>query len=405
MKKVFSIVVFALVITFGNAQQSYAMNFTDVPDSHGFSANMHYLFKEGVIQGFGDNQFRPDEAVTRGNASIMIAKALKLDTSNKNSGFSDVGKSSEAAGAIQAVKSKGIVTGYSDGKFYPNRQVTRAEMTILMARAFEMKETGYPTFKDISREMASYESIRKVLAYGVVAGYTDDTFRPNEILTRAQFSAFLSRAMNEDLRLSTKKPGSEKVTTKEAYAIGSQLTYDFGKAVTKLGNDNNWGFKNPGTVEISKPILEKHASKSFITKDLKPFIETYYCDCDFVNLPKVRDNHIRFTVLDATKDAFTVRVIELPNFITSTASYHVVRFKVEDNQWKIDGWEDVAIKEDLKLTKQEVEKGMSGPRSYPKVTGEYYSKSAGGLVYIVEDPSFPGKVGVGKADGNFYSDF
>lgn len=404
MKKIFAFIIIAFAFAFGQAQQSFAMDFDDVEANDRFVENMQYLFDRGVIQGFEGNKFQPYGAVTRGNASIMIARALELDTSNTNTGFPDVGRSSKAAGAIQAVKSRGIVTGFSDGNFYPNREVTRAEMAILIARAFEMEEVGYPTFWDISSEMQSFESIRKVLAYGVAEGYTNGQFRPNEVLTRAHFSAFLSRAMNEEFRLKTTKPGSEKVTIKEAYAIGSQVTNDFAKSVRKLGEENGWGYNNSGTVEISKPVLEKYISKSFIDNELKSFIETYYCDCDLVNLPKVQEDMVRFTLLDVAEDAFTVKLIEFP-LMDSISLYHLVHFKAEGNKWKIDSWEYQQIRDDLKLTKQEVEIGMKTFFIKPKVIGEYYSKKAVGLVYIVEDLADPGhKMGVGKADGSFYID-
>lgn len=210
MKKILSALSMAILFLFGSAGLSSAATFTDVSKDDRFVGHINYLLDEGVIQGFGDQKFGPEQAVTRAAASIMLAKALDLDTSNTNTKFTDVPKSSKAAGAIQAMSEKGIISGFADGHFYPNREVTRAEMAILLAKAFELKEQNYFAFTDVSNTMKSYDAIRKVVTSGIATGYTEKQYRPNEPLTRAQFSAFLARAMSEEFRLETKKPGEKK---------------------------------------------------------------------------------------------------------------------------------------------------------------------------------------------------
>jgi len=70
-------------------------------------------------------------------------------------------------------------------------------MAIFLARAFKLNEESPMTFKDMSPNMASYSSVKKIVASQITTGFTDHTFKPNETLTRGQISAFIARAMRD----------------------------------------------------------------------------------------------------------------------------------------------------------------------------------------------------------------
>lgn len=396
MKKILSALSMAILFLFGSAGLSSAATFTDVSKDDRFVGHINYLLDEGVIQGFGDQKFGPEQAVTRAAASIMLAKALDLDTSNTNTKFTDVPKSSKAAGAIQSMSEKGIISGFADGHFYPNREVTRAEMAILLAKAFELKEQNYFAFTDVSNTMKSYDAIRKVVTAGIATGYTEKQYRPNEPLTRAQFSAFLARAMSDEFRLETKKPGEKKVTTTEAYTITDQLVADLRKQIVELGEKHQWGSTNPGKVDIAAPVLKAYFTDSIMKRDFKVFIENYYCDCDHDIAPKFEDRMIRFNVSNVTNDSFTVTGLYLTNFIVTEPHFSSILVKVEDGQWKIDEWtEQLVTTEVLDLTKKEVEKAIPGTR----VIGEYYSQKAGSTVYELTTDMPDPMMGISKKSG------
>lgn len=376
MKKVLSVIVVTLMFGFGSATESFAASFTDVPDNNRFAPHVSYLFNEGIIQGFENGKFGPEQSVTRGAAAIMLAKALDLDTSNPKTGFKDVSESSKSAGSIQALKAKGKISGFPDGKFYPDREVTRAEMSILLANAFELKEKTYVTFTDVTKNMKSYEAIRKVVAFGVAAGYTEENFNPEEHLTRAQFSAFLSRAMSEGFRLRIKKPGEEKVTKKEAYAIASQLTDEFREKVTEVGEENGWGIFKPGNAEIAGPVLKEFLSERFMTDDFKVFIENFYCDCGNDIRPRLDNTMLRFSPSEVTNDSFTITGIFLSNFELGPY-FQTINFKVEDGKWKIDDWKEKPVTDEiLDFTKEEIEIGMPGL----EIIDEFYSEEVGSII-------------------------
>ena len=178
-----------------------AATFSDLQSSHRFYEEMLFLEAEGIITGYPDGTFRPDGEVTRAAAAIMIGRALELNGQQRATVFSDVGADQKASGYIASAVNAGIIQGYPDGTYRPNETVTRGQMAIFLSRAFNLKEEAATPFKDISPSMASYLHIKRIVAEKLTQGYEDHTFRPNVKVTRAQFSAFLARALNDEFKV------------------------------------------------------------------------------------------------------------------------------------------------------------------------------------------------------------
>ena len=199
MKKFYILLFSFILILVSNTEQANAeAGFTDVSS---FKEEIKYLAEKNIISGYGDGSFRPEKTVTRGDAALMIARALDLDTTLRNTEFPDVPLGKTASGAIQSAADQGIIKGYTDGTFKPDALVNRGEMAIFIARAFKLTDEEVISFSDVSISSSSYSSIRNILAFGVTEGYTDGTFRPDKPLNRSQFSAFLARALSEQFRL------------------------------------------------------------------------------------------------------------------------------------------------------------------------------------------------------------
>lgn len=198
MKKLMLILSFILVLGFSSIVQ--AAGFQDVQTSHPFYKHINYLYDEGIVNGVDADHYKPSNFVTRSQAALMVARALNLNLTAKNTIFTDVGDDHHASGAIQSAADAGIINGYPDGTFKPNNYVTRGQMASFIARAFEMEEEALP-FADVPLNSSAYSDIRKATAFGVVSGYANGEFRPNNSVTRAHFAGFLARALNDDLRL------------------------------------------------------------------------------------------------------------------------------------------------------------------------------------------------------------
>lgn len=201
MKKCLSLFFISILVLSGFAQGAMAQGFTDLKTDHRFYHEIHYLTEKSIISGFPDDTFRPDVTVTRAQAAIMIGKALKLDGNQRDTKFPDVQAEAAASGYIDSAVDKGIISGFPDNTFRPDEPVNRGQMAIFLARAFYLTEESPEDFSDVTPNMTAYSYIKKIIADGITAGYDDRTFRPYTNLSRAAFSAFLARALDEQFKV------------------------------------------------------------------------------------------------------------------------------------------------------------------------------------------------------------
>ncbi|ADH98355.1 S-layer homology domain-containing protein [Salisediminibacterium selenitireducens] len=174
--------------------------FTDLNEGYRFYEEIAFLSGMEVINGYLDGSFAPDDTVTRAAAATMIGRALDLDGSQRDTDFPDVRDGNNASGFIQAAADLGIIQGFPDGTFRPNEPVTRGQMAIFIARAFDMETQAEMDFTDMVPSMAAYESVGMILHEDITQGFPDGTYRPDDAVTRGQFSAFLSRTLDASFR-------------------------------------------------------------------------------------------------------------------------------------------------------------------------------------------------------------
>ena len=172
-----------------------ASGFPDVKEKHYFYNDVLELQERGIIQGFPDGTFKPNKSVTRGQAAKMIAAILELDTENvKNPNFKDVKTTSEYYGAIAALKEAGIIDGYHDQTFRQNAPIERNHMAKILAKAMALqaKNVDALPFTDVSDYYKQY--VAALYEHEVTTGKTPTTFGGKSLLTRGQLAAFLIRA-------------------------------------------------------------------------------------------------------------------------------------------------------------------------------------------------------------------
>lgn len=201
MKKMsISIVIFLFFSSFLSSVVFGEEHFSDLEKNNLFYDEIQFLSEKGVISGFPDHTFRPKAKVTRGQAAIMLGRALGYDGSPRASAFPDVSATQAASGYIAEAAKKGILKGYPDGTFRPDATMNRAEMAIVLQQAFypEAKGGHSMRFPDVETNMRAFKAIGILGSYGVVRGYKDGNFYPDIELNREQFSAFLARAMDPE---------------------------------------------------------------------------------------------------------------------------------------------------------------------------------------------------------------
>lgn len=156
-------------------------------------------FGQGYIDGYDDGTFRADNGITRAEAATIFTKAFGSDFDGSKSypsTFLDVSSGAWYANAIGYMQKSGIIEGYEDGTFRPNDMIKRSEFVSIIAKMKKLSPEGKPSFIDISGHWAEKE-IGSVAAKGWVKGYEDGTFRPEKNMTRAEVVTVVNRMMNE----------------------------------------------------------------------------------------------------------------------------------------------------------------------------------------------------------------
>lgn len=148
------------------------------------------------INGLGDSKFGPEASLTRGQAAMIIYNLLTTTEMGPNKvTFSDVSSGAYYYNAVMTLASYGILTGYENGTFLPNRSVTRAEFVTILVRMTGAAGSG-SSFTDVSSHWAK-ASIEAASANGWINGYqqSDGTyqFRPQNAIKRCEAVTIVNR--------------------------------------------------------------------------------------------------------------------------------------------------------------------------------------------------------------------
>lgn len=194
--------MFSLTAT-AQAETEYPPYNDPIPfkDLHGASWDIMFLYKKGIIGGYPDGTFRPNEPITRAQVSAMLLRALDIPLQkNPTVTFKDVSKNSTHYRALATINDKGILRG-ENGYMRPAEQTTRAQMAAILRRAFDLPLEQKPMFVDVSPANWAFADINSVALNRIAGGYQDGTFKPGNPVTRAQFSSFLARAIDDKMKL------------------------------------------------------------------------------------------------------------------------------------------------------------------------------------------------------------
>lgn len=113
--------------------------------------------------------------------------------------FQDVGNSYWACDAIESLSRQGIISGYADNTFRPDNYVSRAEFSTMIVKtlgAENASSNSYGNFRDLSPNFWAYNSIQKAYSMGLIKGLPDGRFKPNAYITKAEVLSILASAVN-----------------------------------------------------------------------------------------------------------------------------------------------------------------------------------------------------------------
>ncbi len=179
------------------ADNTDSLKFNDVPANHWSTKAIYDLTNRKVVQGYGNNIFGFGDNVTRGQVARMIymyVKPADADASFKNP-FTDI-KGHLFEKEILALAKAGLVNGFGDGKYGPDDILTREQMAQVLTNAFKFKATKTTSFTDIDKNSWALKAISALEENGVTIGTGDNMYSPYTHVTREQYSQFLYNSIN-----------------------------------------------------------------------------------------------------------------------------------------------------------------------------------------------------------------
>lgn len=175
-----------------------SVNYNDTA-SHWADKTVKLFTKIGIVKGYEDGSFRPNDSITRGEFATIIYRVFGL-TRSTSTELSDV-NGHWAEEAIIALSFNSIITGYEDGTFKPDRQITRAEIISIISKLVVLKTTpSQDIFKDIDG-IWNKDQIMAAASMGLVNGQSNDHFAPQSNATRAEALTMILHALELDFSL------------------------------------------------------------------------------------------------------------------------------------------------------------------------------------------------------------
>ena len=150
------------------------------------------------VIGYEDETVRPENNITRAEVAMIFFRLLTDET--RDAALTDVNSYSDVEvgdwynTAVSTMSALGIIKGYPDGTFKPNNFITRAEFAAIAARFDDHVSTGAVTFNDIKGHWAE-EEVCRAAELGWVTGYPDGSFRPDQFITRAEAMTLINRVL------------------------------------------------------------------------------------------------------------------------------------------------------------------------------------------------------------------
>lgn len=172
--------------------------FEDIPKTHRYADAIKYLKDNQIVKGYGDGTFRADNQINRAESVKILLEGNNIPTSEQTSSFPDVGTNAWFTPYVATASKQGIVKGYSDGSFKPEQPISRAEFTKV---ALETANIAIPNeannlYADVKEDMwfSRYMSVAK--RYNFFETYGGGNVEPSRPITRGE-AAFIMYKIEE----------------------------------------------------------------------------------------------------------------------------------------------------------------------------------------------------------------
>ncbi len=196
-KLILFIVLISLLFTSYSNANNY---FSDVGEAHWASSVISDMTEKGIISGYPDGTFFPNKSITKAEFAKLVVYSLDLFDNQKEINFDDVNESHWAYKYIKALSDYFIV---NENEFNPNEAMTREQVAYTIVKALNLEKSKYDKnifrqFKDKDSISDGFENYISIVADNkIMIGNDDGTFNPQGLLTRAQVSQLLHNIMTD----------------------------------------------------------------------------------------------------------------------------------------------------------------------------------------------------------------
>ncbi|MGG6239510.1 S-layer homology domain-containing protein [Nodosilinea sp. AN01ver1] len=202
------IITAAPVVAQTQTQTQIQAQFTDVSASYWAREFIMPLAARGIIAGFPDGTFRPDEPVTRAQFAAMVRQAFNQSSVRSATSFVDVPANYWAAAAIREANTMGFLSGYPGNVFRPDENIPRAQVLVSLSNGLNYtasSQNSVQVYRDAA-QIPDYAvaSLAAATERRLVVNYPDvQALRPNQIATRADVAAFIYQALASQNQVAT----------------------------------------------------------------------------------------------------------------------------------------------------------------------------------------------------------
>ncbi len=171
-----------------------AGGYLDVPEGSWYWEYVYYAQEQGLMDGADGNMFKPDSTMNRAMTATVLYRAAGEPETDGSAGFQDVPDGAWYSDAVNWASQSGIMEGYGDGTFGPDDSITREQMAAALWRLAGEPKAGTPSFDDAS-EISEWAltAVGWAQETGIMDGADGGLFRPQARATRAQAATVLSR--------------------------------------------------------------------------------------------------------------------------------------------------------------------------------------------------------------------
>lgn len=201
-KKISSAILLVFLITLFGAFSASAADLSDIK-GHWAENEIKAMVSQGIVTGYTDNTFKPGNAISRAEFITIINRAFGFEESAEIS-YTDVKPGDWFAPQIQKARAAGYIAGYEDNTMRPNNKISRQEVAVIIGRILNLDNNAGLTEVDRFSDAASIPSwsrgaVGAVVAAGYMTGYPDGSFKAGNNITRAEAVVVVGRCLVEEI--------------------------------------------------------------------------------------------------------------------------------------------------------------------------------------------------------------